>query len=62
MNTKLIIRNIILAFLLFLTYKVTSVEYLLMLKEMEQFVAGSIVGSVFGALTLVLKFHFENKT
>lgn len=56
---KLIARYVIVAFICYLAYTVTSLEYIEAVKnEMNLNV---IVGAIFSALTLVLKFHFDTK-
>ena len=64
---KLIARYIIICYLLYLTWIVISPEYVKSLKEASPVSTGPvgvlqvIISAVFGALTLVLKFHFETK-
>lgn len=59
---KLLIRYIMIVFVMFLAYTVTSAEYLNIIKSsVEPMTLNVIVGAVFGALTLILKSHFESK-
>jgi len=55
---KLYVRYIIIAFVLYLTWKITSIEYINALKEGREGVLQVTTGSVFGALTLILNWHF----
>lgn len=59
-KVKLTARYVVVAFICYLAYMVTSIEYINTFDNKEM-VLNVIVGSVFGALTLVLKFHFDTK-
>ena len=61
-DIKLGIRYLVLIFLGWLSYKVVTPEYLLMVKELGEVITSAVIVSVFGALTLVLKANFETKT
>jgi len=56
---KLIARYIIITYILYLTYMVTSVEYINALGEGKAGILQVSTGAVFGALTLILNFHFR---
>ena len=58
-DIKLTLRYIVLFFFMYLAWHTTSPEYLKTVSDMPQFVLMTINGSIFGALTLVLKSHFE---
>lgn len=60
-NIKIMVRFTILAFLLYLSNKIISEEWLLAVTTMDPMVHSSIYVSVFGALTLVIKYHYETK-
>lgn len=60
-DIKLGVRYIVLIFFMYLAWYTTSPSYLKEIKEMPEFVLMTINGSIFGALTLVLKSHFETK-
>lgn len=53
-------RYVIIAFVLFLAYEVTSLEYINSYTN-KDFVLNTIVTAVFAALTLIIKYHFETK-
>jgi len=57
---KITARYIIIAFVCYLAYMVTEISYVNSFSNKDT-VLSVIVGAVFGALTLVLKFHFETK-
>jgi len=56
---KLFARYIIIAFVLYLTWKITSLEYINALQEGREGVLQVATGSAFGALTLILNWHFS---
>lgn len=60
-NTKLAIRYMLIFFVMFLCYKVTSAEYILKLKDIDSTLLSVVTGAVFGGLTLIVKYHFETK-
>jgi len=60
-NIKLVARYIVLAFFMGLAYKITDAEYANAIKDIGEIATSAIYGSVFAALTLVLKSHFETK-
>jgi len=56
-NIKLALRYVIIAFVMFIVYKVIQPSYI---KEVaDQQLLQVVVVAVFGALTLILKFMFE---
>ena len=58
-DIKLGARYVVLAFIMYLAYVVTSAEYLLQVKDIDPMILNVAIGAIFGALTLVLKSHFE---
>jgi hypothetical protein len=60
-NVKLTIRYVVLAFFMYLAYWTITPEYLVQLKEYPKEIIIAINIAVYGALTLVLKAHFETK-
>ena len=54
-------RYIVLWFFMYLAYDITRSGYANSIKDVGEIAVGTIYGSVFGALTLVLKGHFETK-
>jgi len=60
-NIKLTVRYAVLAFIMYLAYTVTSVTYIVAMKDVDPMTLNVVVGAIFGALTLVLKSHFETK-
>lgn len=58
---KLGTRYIIITFVCYLAYLVTSAEYLAKVSQLPEWTLNTIVGAVFGALTLIIKFHFQLK-
>lgn len=60
-NIKLVARYIIIAFVLYLCYMVTSLEYILAIEESKSGVLQVTTGSIFAALTLILNYHFNTK-
>jgi len=60
-NIKLAARYITLAFFMVLAYDMTRPEWLMAVGTLDPTTLSVIFGSVFGALTLVIKSHFETK-
>lgn len=60
-NLKLAIRYIILGFILYLAAMVTSIEYINSFEDSKDGVLQVIIGAIFGALTMILNFHFNSK-
>jgi len=60
-NIKLGTRYVLIVFVMFLCYKVTSADYILKLKDIDSTLLSVVTGAVFGALTLIVKNHFETK-
>ena len=58
---KLTARYVVLSFIMYLAYIVTSAEYIVKMKGVDPMTLNVVVGAVFGALTLVIKSHFETK-
>lgn len=57
---KITARYIIIMFVMYLAYKVTSLEYVNGFKS-KDFALNTIIASVFAALTLIIKYHFQTK-
>ena len=60
-SVKLGTRYLIIGFVCYLAYLVTSAEYLSQVSKLPEWTLNTIVGVVFGALTLIIKFHFDKK-
>jgi len=58
---KLFFRYILIIYLLYLATKIIDIEFINALGDSKASILQVIVAAVFGALTLVLKFHFETK-
>jgi hypothetical protein len=58
---KLFTRIVIISFVMGLAYMVTTPSYLAEVQNLKEWTVNLIVGAVFGALTLIIKFHFETK-
>jgi len=58
---RLTSRYLIIVFILYMAHTVTSSQYFASVKDLDPMTMNVIVGAVFGALTLVLKSHFETK-
>ena len=57
-NIKLVARYVVLAFFMGLAYKITDAEYAAKIKDVGEIATSAIYGSVFGAITLVIRAHF----
>jgi len=60
-NIKLGARYIVLAFFMYLAWLIVSPTWINDVKGIDPMTLNVIVGAVFGALTLILKSHFETK-
>jgi hypothetical protein len=60
-SIKLVVRYIIIGFIMYLAYMVTSIEYINALGENKVGVLQVATGSVFGSLSMILGFHFNSK-
>jgi multisubunit Na+/H+ antiporter MnhF subunit len=60
-NVKLGARYVVLAFFMYLAWLIVSPEWINNVKGIDAMTLNVIVGAVFGALTLILKSHFETK-
>lgn len=58
-DIKVAVRYLVLAFILHLSYIVVQAEYLERVKALDPMIVTAVIASVFGALTFVLKYHFE---
>ena len=56
---KMAARYIVLAFFMYLAYNITRPEWIMGVKEIDPMTLNVIFGSVFGALTWIMKSHFE---
>jgi hypothetical protein len=56
---KLIARYIMIAFFMYLSYHVTTHSWLSSVKDLDPMTINVVFVSVFGALTMVLKAHFD---
>ena len=63
MNKKIKIyaRYVLLLFFMLLAYTIIQPEYVVKIKDVGEIATASIYTSVFGALTFILKSHFETK-
>ena len=57
---KLLSRYVVLGFIMYLAYMVTSIDYVNAF-EGKDTTLQIVVGAIFGAMTLVLNAHFANK-
>jgi hypothetical protein len=60
-DIKLGARYIVLGFIMVLAYQIVQPEYANMVKDIGEIATSAIYGSVFGALTFVIKSHFDTK-
>lgn len=60
-NIKMGIRYVVIAFIMYLAYKVTSIGYITALGPDSAGVLQVATGAVFGSLSMVLGFHFNSK-
>ena len=62
-KVKYIIRWTLLGVIINLSYKVTSPQYLEVIGKLNlgEYAIPTIVGSVLGALTFIIKFYFDTK-
>ncbi|WP_324171971.1 hypothetical protein [Sulfurimonas sp.] len=58
---KVGVRYIIIGFIMYLAYMVTSIEYINALGENKAGVLQVATGAVFGSLSMILGFHFNSK-
>lgn len=61
MKVKMGARYIVLLFFMFLAHMITQPEWIVQVKEVDPMTLNVIYASVFGALTLIIKSHFETK-
>ena len=57
-DIKLIARYVVLGFIMYLAYTVSSAEFITQVKDVDPMTLNVIVGAVFAALTLSIKSHF----
>jgi hypothetical protein len=60
-SIKIGVRYIIIGFIMYLAYTVTSIEYINALGENKAGVLQVATGAVFGSLSMILGFHFNSK-
>jgi len=60
-DIKLLARYIVLGYFMYLAYELIQPEYANKIKDIGEIATSAIYGSVFGALTFVIKSHFETK-
>ena len=60
-NLKLFARYVVLIFFMYLAWTIVSPDWIKNVKGVDPMTMNVIVTAVFGALTLVLKSHFETK-
>jgi len=58
-DIKLTVRYIVLGFIMYLAYRVTSAEYIISLKDVNSTTLQVVVGAIFGALTMITGKHFS---
>jgi len=58
-NLKLLARYIVLGYFMYLAYDITRIEYAQGIKDIGEIATSAIYGSVFGALTFVIKSHMS---
>jgi|SaaInl8_200m_RNA_FD_contig_31_2810581_length_720_multi_7_in_0_out_0_1 hypothetical protein len=60
-KVKIVARYVLLGFFMYLAYVITGSGYANEIKDVGEIAVSAIYASVFGALTLVIKSHFETK-
>jgi len=60
-NVKLLARYIVLGYFMYLAYELVDPVYANQIKDIGEIATSAIYGSVFGALTFVIKSHFETR-
>jgi len=60
-DIKLVVRYAVLIFFMYLAYDITRAGYANSIKDVGEIAVSAIYGSVFGALTMVIRGHFETK-
>lgn len=60
-DIKLLVRYVVLGYFMYLAWELVQPEYANKIKDIGEIAISAIYGSVFGALTFVLKSHFETK-
>ena len=60
-DIKLLVRYIVLGYFMYLAYRLIQPEYANDIKDIGEIATSAIYGSVFGALTFIIKGHFETK-
>ena len=60
-DIKLLVRYIVLGYFMYLAYRLIQPEYANNIKDIGEIATSAIYGSVFGALTFVIKSHFDTR-
>ena len=60
-DIKLLVRYVVLGYFMYLAYDLVQPEYANKIKDIGEIATSAIYGSVFGALTFIIKSHFETK-
>jgi len=60
-KVKMAARYVVLGFFLYLAYDITRASYAVEIQSVGEIAVGAIYTSVFGALTFIMKSHFETK-
>ena len=58
-DIKLLVRYIVLGYFMYLAYRLIQPEYANDIKDIGEIATSAIYGSVFGALTFVMKGHMD---
>lgn len=60
-NVKLFARYVVLGYFMYLAWELVQPGYANQIKDIGEIATSAIYGSVFGALTFIIKSHFETK-
>lgn len=60
-NVKLFARYVVLGYFMYLAYILVQPGYANDIKDIGEIATSAIYGSVFGALTFIMRAHFETK-
>ena len=60
-NVKLFARYVVLGYFMYLAWELVQPDYANQIKDIGEIATSAIYGSVFGALTFIIKSHFETK-
>ena len=56
-NIKLVARYVMMVFVMYLAWSIVQPEYLSKVKDLGEIAAAAVYGSVYGALTMLWKYH-----